>query len=86
MSKRAIEAATKAYPKEEGKVWSSAFGIFEFDKTAPERIAYRQGYEQAEKDIISLIESRIGEILGDAQPAPVLRAELREIINKIKEK
>jgi len=27
-----------------------------------------------------------GEILGDAQPAPVLRAELRELINKIKEK
>lgn len=41
-------------------------------------------YEQAEKGIISLIESRIGEILGDAQPAPILRAELREMINKIK--
>lgn len=45
-----------------------------------------EGYEQAEEDIISLIESRIGEILGDAQPAPVLRAELRELINKIEEK
>lgn len=41
--------------------------------------------EHHEKDIISLIESRIGEILGDAQPAPVLRAELQEMINKIKE-
>jgi len=44
------------------------------------------GYEQAEKDILSLIESRISEILGDAQPAPVLRAELRELNNKIEEK
>ena len=50
------------------------------------RNAAQKGYEQAEKDIISLIESRIGEILGDAQPAPVLRIELRELINKIKEK
>ena len=47
--------------------------------------AAQRGYEQAEKDIISLIESRIGEIMGDAQPAPVLRIELRELINKIKE-
>ena len=51
MSKRAEEAALKAYPKEERKVWSSAFGMFEFDKTAPERIAYQKGYDQAEKDL-----------------------------------
>lgn len=46
---------------------------------------YKEGYEQAEKDIISIIESRIAEILGDAQPNPILRAELRELIEKIKE-
>lgn len=45
---------------------------------------YQKGYKQAEKNIISLIESRIGEILGDAQPVPVLRAELRELIKRIK--
>ena len=56
MSKRAEEAALKAYPKEEGKVWSSAFGIFEFDKTAPERTAYQKGYEQAEKDLALTLE------------------------------
>ena len=50
MSKRAEEAALKAYPKEEGKVWSSAFGTFEFDKNAAERKGYQEGYEQAEKD------------------------------------
>ena len=42
-------------------------------------------YEQAEKDIITTIESRISEILGDAQPAPVLRAELQDIVKRIRE-
>lgn len=32
MSKRAEEAALKAYPKEDCKMWHSAFGTFEFDK------------------------------------------------------
>lgn len=44
-----------------------------------------EGYSRAEKDIIALIESRISEILGDAQPHPALRAELQEIIKRIKE-
>lgn len=82
---RAEEVARKAYPKEEGKVYSTAFGTFEFDRNAAERKGFQQGYEQAEENIISLIESRIGEILGDAQPAPVLRAELQELIKRIKE-
>lgn len=85
MSKRAKQEAMKAYPKEEGKVWSSAFGTIEFDKTAPERTAYQQGYEQAEKDILSLIESRLSELLGDAQPTPILRYELLDLVKKIKE-
>ena len=80
---RASEAAHSAYPKDEGKVYSTAFGTFEFDRNAAERKGFQLGYERAEKDIISLIESRIGEILGDAQPAPALRAELRELISKI---
>lgn len=43
--------------------------------------------EYIRKDtLISLIESRISEILGDAQPNPVLRMELQGIIDKIKEK
>ena len=46
---------------------------------------YNDGYVQAEKDILSLIESRISEILGDAQPKPALRAELEELIKRIKE-
>lgn len=46
---------------------------------------YKEGYEQAEKDIIALIQSRLSEIIGDAQPKPALRAELRELIEKIKE-
>ena len=43
------------------------------------------GYEQAEKDILSTIESRLSEIIGDAQPKPALRAELEELINRIKD-
>ena len=75
---RAEDAANAAYPN----YWK--FYPFETNKEA--RVAFVKGYEQREKGIIALIESRIGEILGDAQPAPVLRAELRELINKIEEK
>lgn len=75
MSKRAEEAALKVYPYDGGtKGWICKSS----------RPIFIKGYEQAEQDIITLIESRIGEILGDAQPAPVLRAELKELINKIK--
>lgn len=48
---RAEEAAMKAYPKEEGKMWASAFGTFEFDRNASERKGFQEGYEQAEKDL-----------------------------------
>lgn len=78
MSKRAEAAALKAYPK-------SDFNGVETRRKG-QRKCFIQGYGQAEKDIIDLIEFRILEILRDAQPAPVLRTELRELINKIKEK
>ena len=45
---------------------------------------YNDGYEQAERNIIAAIMSRIYEIMGDAQPKPVLRAELEELIKRIK--
>ena len=48
---RAEQAAKKAYPKEDGKVWHSTFGTFEFDRNAGARKAYQEGYEQAEKDL-----------------------------------
>ena len=80
---RASEAAMKEYPVME--YYNNFYEDFE-DINLDNRMTFQEGYEHAEKDIISLIESRIGEILGDAQPAPVLRAELRELINKIKEK
>lgn len=51
MSKRAETAAIKAYPKEEGKMYSTAFGTFEFDRNAAERKGFQEGYEQAEKDL-----------------------------------
>lgn len=78
---KAEERALAAYPPE--------YGDEDFDKTWDSneqyREPYQEGYEQAEKDIIAIIESRISEIIGDAQPKPILRAELQELITKIKE-
>lgn len=48
-------------------------------------VAYKAGYEQAEKDILAIIESRLSEIIGDAQPRPALRAELEGLIKQIKD-
>ena len=42
-------------------------------------------YEKAEKDTIAIIESRLSELLGDAQPTPALRNELQDLIKKIEE-
>lgn len=47
--------------------------------------AAQKGYSQAEKDILSIIESRLLELLGDAQPTPTLRYELLDLVKKIKE-
>ena len=55
MSKKSEEAALKAYPKEEGKVWTSAFGKFEFDRNTTGRKGFQEGYEQAEKDTIERV-------------------------------
>ena len=76
MSKRAEEMAKKAYPYEGG-----VKGLI----CENSRQLFIQGYEQAEKDIISIIESRLAELLGDAQPTPILRYELWDLIKKIKE-
>lgn len=47
--------------------------------------AARHFYEQAEKDIIFIIESRLSELLGDATLTRILRRELQDLIKKIKE-
>jgi len=60
-----------------------ALMAFPADYHIRDRVIFRFGYERAEKDIIGIIESRIGEILGDAQPNPILRIELQELIDKI---
>jgi hypothetical protein len=49
------------------------------------KAGFIKGYEQAEKDILALIESHLSEIIGDAQPKPALRAELEELIKRIKD-
>ena len=60
-----------------------AFGRVK-DFTLAMRIA-RYFYEKAEKDTIAIIESRLSELLGDAQPTPALRNELQDLIKKIEE-
>lgn len=90
MSKRAEEVALKAYPIDMQPLRYQDFidqfgGKTEIDFNTYPRRLFQQGYEQAEKDILDLIELRISEILGDAQPKPALRAELLEIIKRVKE-
>ena len=82
MSKRAEELALEAYP--ECQVYNDLAQEFE-DINGCYRIGFEVGYEQAEKDIITIIESRTAEILGDAQPKPTIRIELKELITRIKE-
>ena len=74
---KAEERALEAYP--DGSVY--IFGEASLDC----RIAMKNGYEQAEKDILAIIELRLSEIIGDAQPKPILRAELEELIKRIKD-
>lgn len=82
MSKRAKNAAMEAYPNVEQPVWDKSYPKTLFVRYT-ERSAFIKGYEQAEKDIISIIESRLSELLGDAQPTPILRYELQDLIKKI---
>lgn len=77
--KRALEA----YPDLEPPTFDEMYPRILFTRNT-ERNAYIHGYEKAEKDIISTIESRLSEIIGDAQPKPVIRAELEDLIKDIK--
>lgn len=77
---RAEEMALEIFPK----------NSLEFLRTGRDFNGYRRqgfikGYEKAEKDIIEMIWWRISEIIGDAQPNPILRMELEELIKRIKE-
>ena len=58
---------------------------FRVDYNLVPRHCFQAGYEQAENYILATIESRLSEIIGDAQPKPALRAELQELITKIKD-
>ena len=83
MSKRAEQEALKAYPKEDGKVWHSAFGTLEFDKNAGARKAYQEGYEQAEKELVPLINRLCEAILFEWKDAADLA---RKTLIQIKER
>ena len=82
MSKRAEEAQVSAILPESIISYAKEHAILS-------GLVYREGvkygYERAEKDTISLIESRLSELQGDAQPTPILRYELLDLVKKIKE-
>lgn len=46
-------------------------------------IAFQKGVKEGKRLAIETIRARIDEIIGDAQPAPILRMELQELIKKI---
>ena len=82
---KAEEAGLKVYPPQfsSGKRFAKRVQGEIVDTHRPIRTIFIKGYEQAQQDILSLIKSRIDEILGDAQPNPILRMELQELIKKI---
>ena len=83
--KKAVEAGLKVYPPQFsfGKRFAKRVQGEMVDTRRPIRTIFMRGYSQCQQDIIALIQSRIDEILGDAQPAPILRVELQELIKKI---
>lgn len=90
MSKRAEEAAAAFHNQAllEAQKYAQSYGGGISQEIAYGRglkTGFIEGYEQAKKDIISLVESRLSELLGDAQPTPILRYELQDLIKKIKE-
>ena len=52
-------------------------------------VLFNQGVAEGKRlmmeEAVSIIESRLSEIIGDAQPKPILRAELQELIKQIKD-
>ena len=80
---KAEEVAMDAYPRL--TIASVCLdGTTPVDLNTGARKRFIEGYKQAEKDILAIIETRISEIIGDAQPKPILRAELQELITRIK--
>lgn len=82
MSKRAEEAAKEyAFINKGVTINGEEYKTYDGGKLS----GFLAGEVWQKEKIIKLILSRIAEILGDAQPNPILRTELRELIEKIKE-
>lgn len=57
--------------------------LAEEDFDAEKEKSMECGYNLCKEHMIALIESRLSEIIGDAQPKPALRAELQELIQSL---
>jgi len=77
--RRATDFAFSKYPFR----YDSHGDVIDFENTVILQGVCRIGYMQAQKDVIAIINTRISEIMGDAQPNPVLRIELNELIKRI---
>jgi len=81
---RAVERANEYLPKVNRDDFEDEDDYIDGEvRNMADRFIYISAYHQAQKDIISIIESRLLELLGDAQPTPALRAELQDLIKKI---
>ena len=69
----------RKYPKD-GIIRSEEY----YDANEDRRNAFIVGAKWQKDKILKLIEARISEIIGDAQPNPILRLELQGVIDKIK--
>lgn len=81
MSKRAEQAALKAYPIH-GEWVGNQYGGWDSDINSPKRKAFQQGYEQAEKDTIRTVKTWLSEIhrVCDITDENGYRVELRNLV------
>jgi len=82
---RASKAALKAYPKDEGKVYSTAFGTFEFDRNAAERKGFQLGYDRAEKATIERAKSHLESVLLNFLDADTVRWIIKDFKKAMEE-
>ena len=75
MKKEDAEQAAQQYAEGPECTWVGTTAL---------EIAFLAGAKWDRNRILAIIKSRISEVIGDAQPKPALRAELEELITRIK--
>jgi len=90
MNRAEIEAL-KAYPKEgeDKTIWTATFGEIEIDKNAIERKVFKEGYEQAEKDLaltwedMEMIDRIMADVVDERFDGPsTVEEDYTEVLNR----